>query len=311
MNTEEIRTGINPILTGAITKIRANKFNGGDALFPDVPVPSRTGTTRKWGKESFQLVETKRAPGDIFNEVDISISSDIFNLKDQGLATGLAYEHGEEAKAVDLDLVTPKVNNIVEKIRLSNEKSKADLALNLANYAATNKVTLAGADQWSDPASDPRGDVRTLVEVIEDSTGEEVTTMVFSKIVFRILQKHADVIAAAKVLGLGDKTITVANLADFFDIERIVVSSARYHDVATDTWNYFWGKDVVLAAVPLDSTSNEYASFGYNYQLKGYPNVDNKYNDESRNRHVWKVQDCNKPIITSANAGALIKSAVA
>ena len=310
MNQTEIKTGIDPLLTGSITKTRANKFNAGDALFPDVPVQSRSGTTRKWGDESFQLVETKRAPGDIFNEVDISISSDAFNLKDQGLATSLAVENGEEAKAVSLDLVTPKVNNIVEKIRLSNEKKKADLALNTANYAAANKVTLAGVSQWSDAASTPKADVQALVEAIEDATGEEVNTMVFSKLVFRQLQSHPDVIAAAKVLGLSEKTITTANLADFFDIKNIVVSTARYKDAVTGVWTYFWGKDVVLASVGA-GTSMEYVSLGYNYQMAGYPNVAPKYWDNTRDRWVWKVKDCNAPIITSANSGALITDAVA
>jgi hypothetical protein len=311
MNKSQIRMGQDPVLTTVVQQHRPNKFNLGDALFPPVPVPSDSGLIRVFGDEAFQIVDTKRAPGAIYKNVNASYSSTRYQLINQGLKTSLEFENELEGKKVGVDVVAPNLINLDMKMKMSLEKDKADLAGNLANYPTANKITLSGTSQFSDYVnSDPRAVVQALVDAIEDATGEEVTVMGMSKPVFRVLKLHPDIIAAAKAIGVGEKTITKADLAEFFGIPRIIVSSARFQDANTGTWSYFWGNDIYLAAVPDKGESKEYMSFAYTYQHEDYPGVMKKYWDESNDTMNWKQKDNNAPVIVSNASGALIKSAI-
>jgi len=312
MNQAQIRMGADPILTNVVQEFKPNKFNLGDALFPSVPVKSNTGKIRVFGTEAFQIVETKRAAGAIYKVVNASYSSTQFQLVSHGLSTKIAFENKEEGQAVGVDVVAPHLINLSMKMKMSAEKDKADLAGTLANYPTANKITLSGTSQFSDYTnSDPRAVVEALVAAIEDATGEEVTVMGMSKPVFRILKKHPDIIAAAKAIGVGEKTITTADLSEFFGIPRIVVSTARFQDANTGVWSYFWGDDIYLAAVPEKGQSKEYMSFAYTYQHANYPVVLKKYWDETTDSMVWKSKDNLAPVIVSSASGALIKDAIA
>jgi len=311
MNHDQIRLGVDPVLTNVSQKRRDNVYEVGEALFPDVPVMSRSGRIKMWGDEAFMIVPTERAPGAVFKAVDIAYSATNFNLVDHGLSCELAVEDGEEAKAVSVDLVIPKVHNVMAKMDLNREKMKQDLATNPANYGASNKVTLSGTSQWSDYVnSDPLADVNTAKYRIADTTGEVVNVIGVSDLTERVLLHHPTIIAWAKGLGISEVTLNRSMLERYFDVDRIAVSKATWKD-STGTFQKFWGRDVVLASVVSKGESKEYKSFGYNYQLKGYPKTYKKQWDGRKHTWYWNVSDSRVPVMTAPDTGYLITDAVA
>lgn len=314
MNHNQIRLGVNPVLTTLAQEYAPNMFNAGAALFPSVPVKSRSGKIPMWGKEAFQIVDTERAPGTVTGRVGLAYSSLTFALVDHALNSTVAVEDMEEAAATTapgVDLAQPAVNLTQDKIMLSLEKERADLSTNASVYPAGHTVTLAGNDQWSDYVnSDPAADIETAINAIEDAEGVIPNRCVMSTIVARKLRRHPKVIDYIKGIGMNITQVTNAQIADYLGVDEVVITTAHYTDSSGNN-QYFWGKDVVLAYVNPNPTSNKIRSYGYTYQLERYPFVKNAWFDEDSDSWVFGTKDCRKPFLTAASCGYLIKDAIA
>lgn len=312
MNHSQIRLGIDPLLSKHAQSYAPNELVAGNALFPHVPVSSRSGKIPMWGKEAFQIEDTERAPGAITKRTGLAYSAQTFALVDHALNASVAIEDLEEAKAVPkFDLAAPNVNLTQDKILLSLEKEKAELSTDVSVYPAGHSVTLSGTSQWSDYAnSDPAADVETAINAIEDAEGVEPNVCVMSTLTFRKLKHHPKVIDYHKGLGVNVTKINGEQLADYLGVEKVVVTKAHYTDENGDN-QYFWGKDVVLAYVNPNPTSNKIRSFGYTYQLNGYPFVKKPWFDENSDSWIYGTKDSRKPYLTAAACGYLIKDAIA
>jgi len=312
MTHSQIRLGVDPIQSKLAQSYAPNIFNAGSALFPNVPVNSRSGKIPMWGKEAFQIVDTERAPGTVTKRTGLAYSSQTYALIDHALNAPVAVEDMEEAAAVPgIDLATPSVQLTQDKIMLSLEKEKADLSTTVAAYPVANTTTLSGTSQWSDYVnSDPADDFDTASQAIEDAEGVPPNTCVMSVVTARVLRRHPDVIDYVKAIGANLTKVTDQQLADFIGVENLVITSAHYTDTSGAN-QYFWGKDVVLAYVNQNPTSNKVRSYGYTYNLKGYPFVKQPWFDENSDSWIYGTKDCRKPVLTAAGCGYLIKDAVA
>ncbi len=312
MNQAQIRMGVDPLLSALAQEYAPNEYNAGNALFPHVPVKSRSGKIPMWGKEAFQIEDTERAPGTVTKRTGIAYSSQTFGLIDHALNAPVAVEDMEEAEAVpSIDLAEPSINITQDKILLSLEKEKADLSTNAALYPASNTITLAGGAQWSDYVnSDPAGDVETAINAIEDAEGVVPNVCVMSTLVARKLRKHTKVIDYIKGIGMNITKVTNAQLADYLGVDEVVITKAHYTDTAGNN-QYFWGKDVVLAYVNKNPKSNKVRSYGYTYQKTGYPFVKKPWFDNDSDSFIYGTKDCRKPFLTAVSCGYLIKSAIA
>lgn len=312
MNHSQIRLGVDPIYSELAQEYAPNEFTAGNALFPHVQVKSRSGKIPMWGKEAFQIEDTERAPGTVTRRTGVAYSSTTFALIDHALNSPVAVEDMEEAQDVPgVDLVMPAVNITQSKILLSLEKEKADLSTNAALYPAAHTVTLAGGAQWSDYVnSDPAADVETAINAIEDAEGVKPNVVVMSSLVARKLKHHTKVLDYIRGIGVNITKITAAQLADYLDVDEVVITSAHYTDASGNN-QYFWGKDVVLAYVNKNPKSNKVRSYGYTYQKNGYPFVKKGWFDENSDSWIYGTKDCRKPFMTAVSCGYLIKSAIA
>jgi len=312
MNHPQIRLGIDPIQSKLAQSYHPNIFNAGEALFPTVPVNSRSGQIMQWGKEAFQIVDTERAPGTITKRAGLAYSGKTYVLVDHALNSVVAIEDMEEANAVPgVDLAQPAIQLTQDKIKLSLEKEKSDLSTTLAAYPAGHSTTLSGTDQWSDYAnSDPAADVQAGIDAIEDAEGVTPNRLVMSTLVARTLRRHTKVIDFIKAIGANLTKVTDEQLADYFGVDEVVITSAHYTDENGDN-QYFWGKDVVLAYVNPNPTSNKVRSYGYTYNLKGYPFVKQPWFDEDSDSWVYGTKAAEKPVLTANGCGYLIKAAIA
>lgn len=303
---------IDPVLTEVAQGYQNNEFVGG-SLFPQVTVKQRGGKIISFGKEDFMLYNTGRAPGQNTKRVQFGYAGLPYLLESHSLEGQLPIENMQEAEAVPgIDAGSVTVTKTQNIIALRKEKQQADLATNLSNYGASNKVTLSGTSQWSDftsGVSDPVKDVEAGKEAVRKATGKRPNTMVMGASVFAALKQHPKIVDRIKYTGRDIATPEL--LAALFGLDEVKIGDAVYAD-DSGTFSDVWGKNVVLAyTVKGGAKDAGKPTFGYTYQLEGYAIVEEPYYDRSAKSWLYPVTDEVAPVIAGATAGYLISAAVA
>ncbi len=302
---------IDPILSTVAQGYKNADFIG-DALFPVVPVDQRGGKIITFGKESFQLYNTGRAPGANTKRVQFGYAGSNYALEQHALEGLVPFEIMEDANQVPgIDMAKVAVMSTQNIIALRTEKAQADLATTAANYAASNKVTLAGVNQWSDYSgtSDPSKDIANAVEAIRSKVGRRGNTVVMGAAVFNQLKNHPKIIDRIKYTGRD--YVTPELLANLWNVKRVLVGDAVYADDA-GTFSDVWGKFVVVAYTEIGSLADMgLPSYGYTYRLRGNPVVESPYQERNQKSWIYPVTDELSPVIAGALAGYLISAAVA
>jgi Phage major capsid protein E len=281
-------------------------------LFPQADVPARNIRLLKFGKESFRKLNTRRAPGSPILTVQYGYASDPVSLVQDALQGLVAVETSEEAARVPgINLGQNAVSMVLHQLDLGLEIEAAGIARNAASYDVSNKVALAGAARWSDPASDPKADIDAAKEVIRRRIGRYPNKLTVGAEVAAALKRHPKIKEQFKYTSAD--SITDQMVARYFEVDKLVVGKGIYlpdgagdNDLGTD----IWGKDAILAYVP---TGINYMvpSYGYTYRLTGYPSVEAPWYD--RDIKSWKYPTTmeRRPFLTGADAGFLIQNAVA
>lgn len=302
---------IDPVLTEVAQGYTNPEFVG-MALFPPVPVGQRGGKLISFGREDFALYATARAPGANTRRVNFGYSSGTYALEQHALEGVVPFEDMEEAQAVPgIDLASVAIAKTQAVIGLRLEYAQAVLATTAANYPAGNKVTLAGAQQWSDYTTgtgDPASDIETGKEAIRAKVGRRPNTLVLGPLVWAKLRNHPKLTDRIKYTGRDG--LTEEMVAQLFGIDRVLVGDAIYDNAGT--FADVWGKFAVLAyTTPGSLASRGTPTFGYTYRLSGYPLVEEAYEERNAKSWVYPVTDEVAPVIASSTSGYLISAAVA
>lgn len=303
------RRVIDPILSTVVQGYRQPEHVG-MALFPRVPVPVAGGQVLEFGKESFKLYGTSRAPGSATKRVTFGYLGKPYALENHALEAPVPREHARDASVVPgVDLGTRAVNLVMSVMSLALEKQQADLATNAALYDANHKVTLSGTSQWSDKAnSNPIGDISTAREAVRSTVGLYPNTLVLSAKAFAQLKDHPQLTDRIKYTQRG--VLTAELIAAILDIPRVVVGGAISFDdtgAATD----LWGKHAVLAYVPPNPSTMEEPSYGYTYAMEGHPLVEAPYWEPQTKSWIYGVGYERVPVLSGITSGYLITNAVA
>ncbi len=284
----------------------------GNALFPQVPVGQRAGKILSFGKESFMAYDTARAPGGPIKRINVGYSSGNYALVDHSLAAAVPIELMEEANAVPgIALGSASVRTVQDALALRLEIAQAALATTAGNYQASNKTTLSGTSQWSDfsGTSDPIADIETAKEAIRAKVGKRPNVVVMGAAVLAKLKMHPKIIDRIKYTGRDVATVEL--LASLFGVQRVLVGDAVQANDA-GTFSDVWGKYVVVAYTELGSQAEMgRPSYGYTYQLGGYPMVSPARWDGDTRSWLYDVSDAVQPVIAADLAGYLISAAVA
>lgn len=309
MNSSQARV-IDPILTAVARGYESQLPLIADILFPVVPVTQRGGTIITFGREQFQVIDTRRAPGADTKSIDIGYGKGTYALVDNRLMGKVPLEILEEASAVPgIDLASKTVMVVQNKMSLEREVNSAALARSAGAYAAGNKVTLSGVDLWTDAASNPFVVVEDAKEAIRKKIGRRPNVMELGPTVLSALRIHPKVLD--KISTATDRApATIAQLQALFEIDRIVEGQAITDNAGT--FSDVWGNDAILAYVtPKSLQEMGSQNYGYTYQLSGRPIVEEAYLDRGKNSYMYPVTDASQVVLTSADSGFLIKSAVA
>ncbi len=279
-------------------------------LFPVVSVAQRGGKILTFGREAFRTYNTGRSPGQNTKRIQIGYLGNPYVLEQHALEGVLPMEIQEEATATTpgIQLATGTVRTVQDIIQLRTEAAAAALATNLANYSASNKVTLAGSSKWSDPSSTPSTDVETAKEAIRSSIGRRPDTAVVAAKAFAALKSNPSILDRIKYTGRD--SVTEDLLANLWGLQRVVVGDAVFEQ-PDGTLSDVWGGDVVLGYTAVGTVADRgRPTYGYTYRLQGYPVVEQPYYDRQCKSWIYPVTDELQPVIAGVEGGYLIKAAV-
>jgi hypothetical protein len=300
---------VDPILT-SIAQGYQNGQMVGCCLFPVVPVDQRGGKIIQFNREDFRLYATGRAPGSNTRRVQYGYLGAPYALEQHSLEGLVPFEIMQDANAVPhIDMGRVAVIKTQNIIQLRNEKAAADIAINAANYAASNKVTLAGTSQWSDysGASDPSKDIEAAKETVRSKIGKRANTVILSPAAFAAVKVHPKILDRIKYTSR--EYATPELLASLWDVKMVMVGDAIYED-ATGNLTDVWGKHVVVAYTELGTIADGgLPSYGYTYRLRGYPAVEVPYQDRNAKSWIYPVTDELSPVLAAPLAGFLIQNA--
>lgn len=301
---------IDPILSTHARGYRNEEFISHE-LFPRANVSNRSMRVIRFGKESFRMVNTRRAPGADKKRIQFGYASDPINLVQNALEGVVPLEHQEEAASVPgIDLGRGAVDMVLGIEDLNLEFDAAQLARSPANYDNNHKLALVGAARWTDPNSDPAADIAEAREAVRRSIGRYPNTLALGAPAFAALKIHPKVKEQFKYTS--SESITEAMLAAYFSLRKVVVGKAIYlpENAADDALaNDVWGDDAILAWVPSGEGNFQVPSFGYTYTLLGYPQVSKPYFEDKNDSWIYPIKVERKPTLTGAEGGFLIQNA--
>lgn len=312
---DQARAGISPVNTN-IAQGYQNSALVGNLLFPLVPVSQRAGKIIMFGKDQFkQVTNMQRSPGARTPRVQFGFSSSNYALVDYSIEGSLPKEIQEEqqatAKGFTIDGAQMAINSAMDIIKLRLELQQSSLATTLANYGASNKITLSGTSQLSDYSgtSNPVAVVETGKEAIRQKIGKYPNTVILGPTVMAAIKQHPVIIDRMKYTGRD--VVTTDILSSLWGIPNVAVGEAI---TANDSDVFFdvWGKHIVLAyTITGNLASRGQPTFGYTYNLGGYPIAEPAYYEENQKTWYFPCTSCEAPVIAAPDAGYLIYNAVA
>lgn len=301
---------VDPILSTHARGYRNGNFIY-TTLFPIAPIPSRAMRVLKFGKESFRLLNTRRAPGAESKRVQYGYASDVVSLVQDSLEGVVPIEHQQEAEKIPgIDLGAGAVNMVLDVVHLGHEYEASATARNPANYDANHKTALVGTDRWTDPSSNPTAIFNEAKEAIRRSTGRYPNTFALSPSAGNALKAHPKVREQFKYVS--KDSITDAMLAAFFEVQTLEIGKAVYLPENADDSapaQDMWGSDAILAYVPEGGSNYQVPSYGYTYQLLGYPQVEQPYYERRTKSWIYPTTAEQRTILAGAEAGFLFQNA--
>ena len=302
---------IDPLLTEVALGYEAQNSQVAEILFPVVEVGSRAGTIITFGKEQFQVISSKRAPGSAVRSVQVGYGSGKFALVDDALAAKVPEELQDEAGAVPgIDLLAHSINVVLEMKALEREVDAAALARNPNAYASTNKSgALSGSNKFTHADSKPFNVFEAGKEAVRKKVGRRPNVAVVPPGALSALRNHPLVLDRIST-STDRMPATLAQLQALFEVDRFVEAGA-IQNPGTGDFVDVWGNDIVLAYVsPKSLQAMGSMNYGYTYRLRGRPVVEQPYYDKTHRSWLSQVVNAQQAVLTSVDSGYLIQGAV-
>ena len=179
------------IVDAVLTNLAAGYINDefiADSILPHVPVTKEGGKVPLFGKAQFIEHRTERAIRGATNVRDPEgVKTLDYVLTEYDIATRLDYREKQEA---DFQIDAVETANTMEILRLGHELRVARKVQNPATYAPGNTITLAGADQFTNPASDPLGVVLDAKAAVRSQIVREPNTLWMGYSTYLTLLRH-------------------------------------------------------------------------------------------------------------------------
>lgn len=305
----QVLRGSDPVLSQLSIGYSNADYIATEALFPMARVPKESGKIPRHNKQAFKIFATERALRANSNRVNPEDRTFIdFALEEHDLSVPMDYREGEES--TDLDVQAANTFLATEGIAIRAEKIAADLAFDAAQYAASNKVTLGGTDQWTNYASatsDPIGVIDGGKEQVRKNIARYPNTAVMGATTFKALKNHPKILERLTYSQLG--VVTPQLLAAILDLDRIFIGKAIWASDDGTTTTDIWADKLLLAYVrPAQAGANRSVyepNFGYTVFKD--ENVIDTYPEQGGKLVNVRCTRRFKQLLVGADAGYLIE----
>lgn len=246
-------------------------------VFPSIAVGNQSNKYFKFDKNDWYRDDAvlKRAPGTESAGSGMNLSTDSYSCDVFATHVDLDYQTLANADSV-LDLERAAAQIVSQRI-LINEERQFSTDYFSTSIWGTDAVGGTDFTLWSDYAgSDPATDVETAKTTVLQNTGFEPNTMLVSHKVHAKLRHHPLIKEQFKYTS--SQSLTKELLAQFFEVDRYLVSKAVYSNSAesasTETYAFAFGDNALLCYVsPVPGLM--VPSAGYNYIWSGLTGVNN------------------------------------
>jgi len=252
-----------PEYTGLVINYR-NKQLIADDVMPRRQVGSEIFKWIEFPKaDRFSIPDTKIGRTSVPNQVEFGGTEQESKTQDYGLESFVPNKEIEQFSET-YDPLGRASELTMELVALGREKRVADIVFNANTYAAANKVTLAGVDQWSDYTnSDP---VDIMLEKL-DALLVRPNIAVLGRAVWTKLRKHPKVVS--KIFGSSSTTglVTIERLAEALEMDRIIIGTPWLNTAKkgqTATFSEVWGKHCAF----LYQSNTSEMTFGFTAEYK-------------------------------------------
>jgi hypothetical protein len=269
------------VALSAFAKGYKNNLLVGDQLFPTVEVQNQSDKYWIYGRENQQVYADSdlRAPAASAGRIVQTVSNTNYSIVDHSLARLIPDEERGNFQLGDVEQWATQY--VTDKLALLKEVRVAGIATTLANYAATNRVTLAGTTQWSDFVnSDPGTDMETAKQQLRKAGINSGLKLLIGDDVFVKLRRHTKILQAMTyAAGPGAlRPVSAQDLAAYFGIDEVIVGSSITLNAA-GTPSFVWGKHAVLF-FNQPTTSMQDPSFGKAFQWVNAPGTTGGYSTQ-------------------------------
>lgn len=303
----------------------------GERILPVTPVRTASGRYRVFDRSNWLIFESAREPGTVANEVmGAKWSEDTFFTRERSLQAPVYDEERQQLTSQggladpvfggDLQ-INPEADAtelVTRSLLLDHELAVSTLVRNASNYGASNKVTLAGAQQWDDytggvsSTSNPVANILTAMRAVYAATGRYPNTMVIPALGISYIENHPRVVDRFKTFSL--LLPDAFKLLTGFEGTILPVDSvynAANNIDATVAVTSFWGKDVwigIVDPVPGQKTFTFGKTFAQIYP-DGTIRPTDRWREEPRKADLVRVSYKWDTKLVSAGAGYLITNA--
>lgn len=296
------------IVDAVLTNLAAGYINDefiADSILPRVPVTKEGGKVPLFGKAQFIEHRTERAIRGATNVRDPEgVKTIDYVLTEYDIATRLDYREKQEA---DFQIDAVETANTMEILRLGHELRVARMVQNPATYVPGNTITLAGADQFTNPASDPLGVVLDAKAAVRSQIVREPNTLWMGYSTYLTLLRHPQLVGLLSTNK--DRILTDDELKRFLRVDNLVVGKAVTStdgETVTDIWGDNMGLTYTAREVD-GQRSYRVPSFGYTLVKQGWPQVD-RYQESGGKVEFIRATEINDAFVLSKGAGFLISN---
>ena len=294
---------VDPVLT-SIARGYSNAALIATKLFPIVEVDKEGGKIPQFTKEAFKIYNTERAIRAKSNRINPEDKTSIdYALTEHDLEYPMDYREIEE-DILNLRMHASVV--VTDGIALRLEKIAADLAQDDTNYPVGNKITLAGASQFSDPTSNPFTIIDTAKDAVRAKIAKRPNVAILGASTYKTLKNHPLILDRIKVTQ--HAIVNPELLRQLLDLDELYIGDAVYSDVS-GTFIDIWNDSMILAFVSTKQANIDRSvyepSFAYTLRKKNYPLID-RY-EEAGKLEIVRSTDIFTAKIVGSDAGYLIK----
>ncbi|MCL2219326.1 MAG: phage capsid protein [Chitinispirillia bacterium] len=256
---------VDPVLTAIAVAYRNEKLIA-DEVLPLVPVGKQNFKYRVFeAKDSFTVPDTLVGRKGLVSEVEFGYTEKDGSTEGHGLEEAIPKDDIDNAPE-GYDPVARATVSTTDLVLLGREVRTANLVFNAASYGAKNKITLAGANQFTNPDSDP---IKVVLSAL-DACIMRPNIMVIGHGAWTALRTNPKIVKAAHGNAGDSGTASRQQVAELFELDKILVGSGWVNTEAKGqemAQKRIWGNHIALIYQNAMPDVNGKVSFGVTAQF--------------------------------------------